>query len=262
MNTKEMWKPVTIGGVTGILMGAGTMYAVQSSAHDANASAETGNELKIATPGDELSFESAFNAARSEIGSGGIFHWRGNLYNTYTEEEWNRMSHQDKNLFAERVKPEINASDIDTSQQTDNDNDGKAITDESKMHELTDNAADDDNITTANNNQTNSSVDEQTTNSDVRIVGFGHAQLANGNFATVEELDVNGQRVTVIDVDNDGVADYALSDLNNNHLVDDGEIIDLHTGETLTFTNEVEPPYTLTDDPVEESAADIPSTLI
>jgi hypothetical protein len=33
-----------------------------------------------------------------------------------------------------------------------------------------------------------------------------------------------------------------MSDLNHNHLMDDGEVIDLHTGEELSFTN---------DDPVD-----------
>ena len=51
-------------------------------------------------------------------------------------------------------------------------------------------------------------------------------------------MEINGQRVAVIDVDKDGEADFAMTDLNHNYQMDDGEVIDLHTGETLTFTND------------------------
>ena len=72
----------------------------------------------------------------------------------------------------------------------------------------------------------------------MRVVGFGEVTLDNGQNVTVQELDVNGQRVAVIDVDQDGEADFALSDINNNHQMDEGEVIDLHTGESVSFTND------------------------
>jgi hypothetical protein len=62
--------------------------------------------------------------------------------------------------------------------------------------------------------------------------------LENGRTVTVQELEVNGQRVAVIDVDQDGEADLAMTDLNNNQQMDEGEVIDLHTGEAVNFTND------------------------
>jgi hypothetical protein len=44
--------------------------------------------------------------------------------------------------------------------------------------------------------------------------------------------------VAVIDLDQDGTPDVAMSDLNGNHRADEGEVIDLHTGEALTFADE------------------------
>jgi predicted nucleic acid-binding Zn-ribbon protein len=73
---------------------------------------------------------------------------------------------------------------------------------------------------------------------DVRVLGYGDVALENGRTITVEELNINGQRVAVIDVDKDGEADLALSDLNQNRQLDEGEVIDLHTGEAVSFTND------------------------
>ena len=54
-----------------------------------------------------LSFGQAFEAARNAIGPGGVFHWHGNIYNTYRLEEWNAMSASDRAHFAQQVQPEI-----------------------------------------------------------------------------------------------------------------------------------------------------------
>ena len=70
MTTKETWKPVMIGGLTGILMGAGTMYGIQHAASVGNeepSSAEDG--LKVAAVDDSMSFREAFESARAQVGA-------------------------------------------------------------------------------------------------------------------------------------------------------------------------------------------------
>ena len=115
MTMKETWKPVTIGGMTGILMGAGTMFASQSLSTDEMPVVKSSEKpLMEASVGGSQSFREAFQAARAELGPGGVFRWHGNIYNTYTVEEWNAMSKEEKDLFAQRVKPEISPADIDT----------------------------------------------------------------------------------------------------------------------------------------------------
>ena len=123
MNAKQMirenWKPVTISGMTGILMGAGTMYATQSLATGNASAVESGEQpLHEASVEGCKSFRDAFQAARAEFGPGAVFRWHGNIYNTYTSEEWNAMSAEEKNQFAQRVKPEVSPADIDTNQIT------------------------------------------------------------------------------------------------------------------------------------------------
>ena len=66
MKAKDSWKPVTIGGLTGIMMGAGTMYAIQPKpAHDeedlSGAESDTADyaHSDVVAANDALSFSEA-----------------------------------------------------------------------------------------------------------------------------------------------------------------------------------------------------------
>lgn len=50
------------------------------------------------------SFQEAFASARHEVGPGGVFSWRGNLYSTYTGDEWNRLSPAQQAGFSAGVR--------------------------------------------------------------------------------------------------------------------------------------------------------------
>ena len=129
-NKKEgnAWKFVTLGGVSGILMGAGMMYAGQATAKEPETEeapkvetpeqGETShtleNGLKVAAVNDDLSFGEAFEQARAEVGPGGVFHWHGGIYNTYTAAEWNAMTVEQKHDFAQQVQPEIHPDELST----------------------------------------------------------------------------------------------------------------------------------------------------
>ena len=230
---KESWKPVTISGMTGILMGTGAMYAANAFASDDAAPAEESvKDLQQLTSDGSLSFRQAFDAARAELGPGGVFRWHGNIYNTYTADEWNAMSHAEKQQFAERVNIEIPASQMKDDQLAGTETDDPDVTVIDTPHvSLNDNRVF---VGTVN-------VDSTPDNSDddgVRVLGYGPVQLENGQVIDVQELDMNGQRVAIIDVDRDGEPDYALSDANQNRQLDEGEVIDLHTGEPVNFTND------------------------
>lgn len=60
---------------------------------DDNASAWTDGQVNVAHGvNDGMSFGQAFAAARAEVGPGGVFEWRGGVYGTYYEQEWNAMT--------------------------------------------------------------------------------------------------------------------------------------------------------------------------
>ena len=248
MTVKENWKPVTISGMTGILMGAGTMFASLRLTTDGMSDAVESNKQPLQEASVEgcQSFREAFQSARAELGAGGVFRWHGNIYNTYTAEEWNAMSKEEKNLFAQRVKPEVSAADIDTNQIT---------REESTADEDVQVASVQEEDHVANAQVVAEEASEVTSDDDdVRVIGYGDVNLADGRSVTVEELEINGQRVAVIDVDKDGVGDFAMSDLNHNNRADEGEVIDLHTGEVISFHND--------QTAMEDSVADVDPTMI
>ena len=139
------WQSVTIGGVTGILMGAGGMYAATASGKEESTTEQVGpttdkaeekteptvnstveapshvaeNGLKVAEVDQNLSFGQAFHAAREAVGAGGGFHWHGGIYNTYRLEEWNAMSTEERHQFAQQVRPEIRPGEENTGREND-----------------------------------------------------------------------------------------------------------------------------------------------
>lgn len=70
---------------------------------------------------DNMAFKEAFETAREQIdGGGGVFEWRGNIYNTYSEDEWNTMSEEDKNEYFNSIDANI-ISDVENSKHDSND---------------------------------------------------------------------------------------------------------------------------------------------
>lgn len=62
---------------------------------------------------DLMSFGEAFKAARLEVGAGGIFEWKGNLYNTYYKEEWDTMDKSEKAEFFASIDKDFLQGDED-----------------------------------------------------------------------------------------------------------------------------------------------------
>lgn len=242
MTVKETWKPVTIGGITGILMGAGAMYGVQAMASGNEAVAVEDDGLRVAKVSDDLSFGKAFDAARAEVGPGGVFRWRGHIYNTYTEAEWKAMSAEDRQLFANQVKPEVSAADVDTKQiaeaETPVKDDVRVADDDVQVAQAAADEQEPAREAVQSRVEVTSWNEIAQDDNDVRIVGYKEIAVGPGRTINMQELDVNGQRVAVIDVDKDGVPDLAMTDLNHNQQMDDGEVIDLHTGEAISFAND------------------------
>lgn len=55
------------------------------------------DEPSLATSvNDEMSYQQAFDAARTELGPGHYFTWHGQNFSTYTQEEWQRLDAEDQ----------------------------------------------------------------------------------------------------------------------------------------------------------------------
>lgn len=59
------------------------------------------SDLNVATSvNDDMTFDQAFAAARNEVGGGGgMFYWHGKGYGTYTKDEWDSLSPEDKSDY-------------------------------------------------------------------------------------------------------------------------------------------------------------------
>lgn len=81
---------------------------------------------------DEMSFGKAFETAREQLGGGGFFIWKGQPYSTYTKEEWNSFSDEQKKEFFETFKEQ---SDFENAEEEIDDQDAEnIIPDETEEH--------------------------------------------------------------------------------------------------------------------------------
>ena len=216
------WKHVALGGVSGILMGAGLLYAGQAvaatktevSEETADAAATEAQQaeaqqaataaeqvLPVAQMHNDMSFGEAFTAARAEVGPGGVFIWHGGIYNTYTADEWNAMTPQQKHNFAHQVNPEVRAQEVPTPTDAHPDVAVQPAA-EAEVHPVSDSS--DVQV-----------VEQQVAQNfdmgdDVHIVGYANAE---------------GHLVVGYDSTGDGQADVAIIDMDNNLAPSDADVI-------------------------------------
>ena len=69
---------------------------------------------------DDMTFEDAFSSARSDVGYGGWFNWNDQSYSTFTKEEWEALSEDERDSFIDEV---VNQSDIENAQWAESEED-------------------------------------------------------------------------------------------------------------------------------------------
>lgn len=234
------WKQVTLGGVSGILMGAGLLYAGQATAQElgkvgtpeegkiedvtAPEPGETShtleNGLKVAAVNDDLSFGEAFAQARAEVGPGGVFHWHGGIYNTYSADEWNAMTIEQKHDFAQQVQPEIRPDELSTPTDA---NTHVVVEHHVYYHEGT---------STATEFHETAAASE-----DVQVVDKPTAQNfeQDGDVHIVGYANVDSHLAVGFDATGDGQADVAIIDVDDNYELSEADIIVDNQGNAATI---------------------------
>lgn len=249
----------TLGGAaTGLLIGglSSTLMGMKSSANEPEKEHESDNHkeelshpewvddhMQVATSvNDDMSFGEAFATARAEVGPGGCFEWHGQLYGTYTAEEWNSMSAEERAEYSNH----FSWNHIDHSSS----NVAQHATNESANSVETTGTDDDIEIVSVNHSdnsgqQAHNGVEASTeqaevvtesevsTESEIEILGVVHD---NDSGANIGGMLVDGQEVILIDVNNDMEFDYLATDLNGNGQVDEGELMDIQ-GQGLTVND-------------------------
>lgn len=223
------WKEVTIGGVSGILLGGAGSFAATAATlgnteevveENVEENAENQAEETVAAEeaaqvvahgnvasgvNDNMSFNEAFAAARSEVGAGGCFVWHGNVYGTYYASEWNAMSPAQRDEFVSQT------TGVDTSHSHAT----------YAHHSAGSHSHTEQHVTPEK---------EETGEEDmaVEILGVEQVQHEDGSVSNIGAASINGQAVYFIDVDGqDGEFELMATDINANGQLEENEITDI-----------------------------------
>ena len=240
----RFWKSVMVGGVPGILIGAGSVAATsagiyngeaedQESDVDSGGSAGAGASnveiLEAHSVNDDMSFNEAFAAARAEVGPGGAFSWHGQVYGTYRgdDQEWLDMSAEDRAAHSQQILSQVHAQPYTP---TENEPVITEIEDESEEDDY--GYGQGDEIGDAPEVQP-ADVDEETGELDVHIVGVEQVETEDGSTIDVGYGEVNGMDAVFADTDGDGEVDTVLIDVDGDGEPGYGEVFDA-SGSGLT----------------------------
>lgn len=248
--TQSNWIGTAVGAGTGLLIGSVATILMGSAPAHAD---EPGNghenlthpeyvddKVPVASGvNDDMSFGEAFAAARAEVGPGGCFEWHGQIYGTYTADEWNNMTAEQKAEYGDHFSwNKIDHSQSDVAQLSSsaetitaeivNDNVVDDVQVVSVSHPHSDTV--DDSEVSSVGGDTVEIVDVSPEDHDVTVLGVIHDPSSGSNIGGFE---IDGQEVVVVDIDGDMEFDYMATDLNQNGQIDENEIVDIQ-GQGLT----------------------------
>lgn len=244
---RPTWQRAAAGFGSGILLGSTAALFSSSAPIDHTEEGEgqpgspehpdwTDGEVPVATSvSDDMSFSEAFGAARTEVGSGGVFEWHGNIYSTYTEEEWGNMTAEERDEYGSHFNWHSDASHDTASSssaaQTDEVEVIAANTD--NEHGNQGQAANSDEVEVAD--VTPGTVDGNVGHEkpEVEVLGVVHDDETGAN---IGGMVVDGQDVVLIDVDGDGKFEGMGVDLNGDHQFTQDEFVDI-SGQNLTVND-------------------------
>ena len=162
---------------------------------------------------DAMTFSEAFAAARAEVGPGGAFEWRGNVYSTYTAEEWENMSEEEKDDYFEHFSWGASSS---------SENGSASVSESQTMNEQVDvsetEIIDSDAV----------EIDVIDSTPEVEILGVAEDQETGFVYGG---MIVGDQEVVLVDLDpgsgESDEFDVMLVDINNDGEITEDEILDV-----------------------------------
>ena len=236
-------KKVAIGKRVAIAFGAaaalGAGAAVMMSATTADGTGGNGGhgthpewtdgEVQVAGGvNDGMSFTEAFNAARDEVGSGGVFEWHGNIYSTFTEDEWNGMSLAEREEYGSHFNWNGNGGNAGqevaaSAEPVDDDTVEVSVADGQ-----TDSAEPDyiagDGSTQGEAEAVAVADDDVTADDEVQILGVEHDGQTGMTYA---HITFDDHDAVLVDINNDNTFDVLAVDANDDHQLSDNEMIDI-----------------------------------
>ena len=271
-NKNSNWRQVVIGGVSVIALGgvasAALAATTNNTADDADSdetsltgvdgAAHVDGSVPVAQVSDDMSFSDAFNAAHDQVGPGGVFVWHGQVYSTFTDNEWNSMTPAEQAEFGSHVHVQYAESSHTSSQSTNHEAavaevvaEQPATTTEHQNEQVA--HVDDTNNGTPEQQEVQVEVQEppvtvaqQPTNTgnvpeggeeviggvshvepEVEVLAYETISNEDGNQMDLAVVSVGGQEMGIYDVNQDGTADLMAIDANNNQQIEENEIHDI-----------------------------------
>ena len=241
---KTGWKKVAIGSAAGILLGAGAIYAVsgeekQDAASTASSPTADKQPVKVGEVSEDMSFTDAFNSARAQVGPGGVFHWHGGIYSTYTTDEWDQMTAESRESYAQTVKPEIKAGEMENAYVAE-------------AHTVAhSHVADHDDVQPVSHESAQATVQQQTDVEPAYVAAsqsHQEATTSDDDVHIVAQGTVQGHAAATVDLNGDGDADVAVIDVNDNQVLDDPDVVVDQQGNMATVGQIAEASGQHTDD--------------
>ena len=247
VSKNETWKPVVIGGVSGIALGGVATAAVAATADDTTAeavvdgttltgvdgSAHVDSSVPVAQVSDGMSFSEAFHSAHDQVGPGGVFVWHGQVYSTFTEDEWNSMTPAEQAEFGNHVHVQYDEPSHASAQLAAQSAPAVEVVSEPAANTGTH----DEQVAHAGTQEPQVTVAQQPEQTNVtegevpqvepEVLAYETVSGADGSQMDVAVVSVGGQTVGVYDVNQDGTADLLVADENNNQQIEENEIHDI-----------------------------------
>lgn len=258
------------GGVIGLLFTSGTIPTPEETDNTNEGASSDGLTTPVVTDGtlaiahgvsDDMSFGEAFAAAHEEVGPGGVFEWHGELYGTYTAQEWNSLSAAEKEDYNSHLRVvrtphyEANVTHHTSAFSAPHEDYAQHEEQHAEHHEdvAQHTGHSDDEFTDDNDEghvvQTTVVEDE----SGVEVLGVEHVTMDDGSEVALGGAVIDGTVVAVMDVDMDGEADLLAADFNENGHFDDDEWHDVRDEHFAMsdFETEQGHSYDTTDDGID-----------
>ena len=190
----------------------------------------TDEGVRIAQVNDDASFSQAFADARAQVGPGGAFEWRGHVYSTYYEEEWNNMSAEERANYQSKIDYETVAGEPTPSKPI-----ASTSTEEvSEVKPEVETASTETNNAESAIAANTEMVDEQSQQGGIKVLGVEAVVDTQGNPMTVATIEMDNDQALLVDVDNNGIMDVIMVDENHDGQISENEIYDASEAQIST----------------------------
>ena len=180
----------------------------------------TDEGVRVAQVNDDASFSEAFADARAQVGAGGVFEWRGHVYGTYYEEEWDNMTPEQRAQYQSKIDYGTIAGD-NMNTGTDNATPTSASSN-TYTHASSTHATQQQGEAIAPNTEMVAESDV-----DIKVLGVETVEDETGRSRIMAGIEVEGHQGLLVDVDNDQVMDVMMVDMNNDGQITSNEVADI-----------------------------------